>query len=73
MSANQHYIDVTLKATFYTQNKLSPSTKRIWLIFHGYGQLSEYFLRKFHTLDPETNFLIAPQGLSKFYLEGFTG
>ncbi len=68
-----NHLDVSLKASFYTQNELTDKTENIWLLFHGYGQLSEYFLRKFHSLNPELNFLIAPQGLSKFYLEGFTG
>ncbi|MEQ8580786.1 MAG: alpha/beta hydrolase [Marinoscillum sp.] len=54
-------------------NKLTKDTKRIWLVFHGYGQLSRYFLRKFEGLDPVENYIIAPQGISKTYLEGFSG
>jgi len=70
---NEQYLDVSLKASFYTQNELTEKTKRIWLVFHGYGQLSRYLIRKFKGLDPEGNYIIAPQGLSKFYLEGFSG
>jgi predicted esterase len=35
--------------------------------------LARFFLRKFQVLDPQENYIIAPQGLSKFYNEGFSG
>ena len=54
-------------ASYITLNKLTPKTKNIWIIFHGYGQLSKFFIRRFDILDQNENFIIAPQGLSKFY------
>lgn len=45
----------------------------IWIVLHGYGQLSEYFIRKFQCLDPMKNFVIAPEGMHRFYLEGSSG
>ena len=54
-------------------NELTEATERIWLVFHGYGQLAEYFIKKFEDLDPTKNFIIAPQGLSKYYLQGVYG
>lgn len=69
----QHHLDVTVKAPYFTLNELTENTERIWLVFHGYGQLAEFFIRKFEVLDPEKNFIIAPQGLSKYYLEGVYG
>lgn len=71
--SDEHYIDISQRVSFYTLNELTAKTKRVWLVFHGYGQLSKFFLRKFEQLDKKENLLIAPQGLSKFYLEGFTG
>lgn len=71
--SKEHQLAVTIKAPYYTLNQLTESTKRVWLIFHGYGQLAEYFIKKFDILDPEENFIIAPQGLSKYYLDGFYG
>ena len=62
-----------LKASFRTLNELTEKTERVWLVFHGYGQLSEFFIPKFNRLDPEKNFIIAPQGLSKYYLDGVYG
>ena len=69
----QHHLDVSVKASYYTLNSLTKATERVWLVFHGYGQLAEYFIRKFKGLDPEKNFVVAPQGLSKYYLEGVYG
>lgn len=68
-----HSIQCPITAPFYTLNELTNKTERVWLAFHGYGQLAKYFIMKFEDLDPEKNFIVAPQGLSKFYLEGFTG
>ncbi len=69
----QHHLDISIKASFYTLNELTDFTERIWLVFHGYGQLAEFFIKKFEKLDPKKNFIIAPQGLSKYYLEGVYG
>lgn len=52
----------------------NPKTaKSIWIVLHGYGQLPAYFIRKFQQLDPEENFVVAPEGLHRFYLEGTSG
>lgn len=69
----QNYLEVNIKASYYTHNKLTKDTKRVWLVFHGYGQLAEFFIKKFEGLDPEENFIVAPQGLSKYYLNGVYG
>ena len=71
--SRQYHIPISIKASYYTLNKLTEDTERIWLVFHGYGQLAEYFIKKFEGLDPEKNFIIAPQGLSKYYLDGVYG
>ena len=69
----EKHLDVTLKAPYSTLNAFTSRTQRVWLVFHGYGMLSRYFIDKFKVLPPEENFIIAPQGLSRFYLEGFAG
>jgi predicted esterase len=71
--SDQHQVKLSINAPFFTLNNLTNKTERVWLVFHGYGQLSQYFIKKFEVLDPEKNFIIAPQGLSKYYLDGFYG
>lgn len=54
--------------TYETRNEHTKATKNVWLVFHGLGYLSRYFLRYFESLDPEENYIIAPQAPSKYYL-----
>lgn len=70
---NQKHVELSFKAPYSTLNELTEKTERVWLAFHGYGQLAQFFIKKFSSLDSEKNFIIAPQGLSKYYLEGFYG
>lgn len=49
------------------------TAKNIWIVLHGYGQLPYYFIRKFQSLNPEDHFIIAPEGLHRFYLNGTSG
>jgi predicted esterase len=53
--------------TYTTLNVGTPKTKNIWLVFHGMGYLSRYFIKYFEQLNPEENFVIAPQAPSKYY------
>ncbi len=66
-------IQVPRTARYYSLNSVSDKTKNIWIVFHGYGQLAEYFIKHFEGLDPEEHFIIAMEGLSRFYVEGLTG
>ena len=50
-----------------------PHIEKIWFVLHGYGQLARYFIRKFNCLDDGRHLIVAPEGLSRFYLEGFEG
>ena len=61
---------VTYTATnsYSTLNNNTNTTKNIWIVFHGIGYLSRYFLRYFKELPPEENYIIAPQAPSKYYL-----
>ena len=40
----------------------------MWLVCHGMGYLSRYFLKYFNELNPEDNYIIAPQASSKYYM-----
>ncbi len=45
------------------------NARRLWFALHGYGQLAERFLRPFAEIVPADTCVIAPEGLSRFYLE----
>ena len=66
---NKHHISFEFSSSYITYNKLTDKTENIWIVFHGYGQLSKYFIRRFDVLEGDKNYIIAPQGLSKFYVD----
>lgn len=55
----------------YYQNEIV-GKKRIILALHGYGQLAQYFYRKFNSLTNDYG-LVIPEGPHRFYLEGSSG
>ena len=71
--ATKSFVEVPRTARYFSLNSVQPTTKNIWIVFHGYGQLAEYFIKHFETLNPEENFVIAVEGLSRFYVDGLTG
>lgn len=46
---------------------------QLWVVCHGYGQLSRYFIRKFEILSQQNVCVVAPEGLHRFYLKGHSG
>lgn len=62
-------ITYTTTNSYETLNNLTSSTKNVWLVFHGLGYLSKYFLNYFKELPAEENYIIAPQAPSKYYLK----
>lgn len=53
--------------TYSTLNTFTPKTKNVWFVFHGMGHLTRYFIKHFEGLNPEENYIIAPQAPSKYY------
>ena len=67
----EHHLTVARTARYQQLGELSAATRRVWFVSHGYGQLAAYFMRHFAFLaeaDPST-VVIAPEGLSRFYLK----
>jgi predicted esterase len=57
----------TAQNTYDTLNKFTDKTKNIWMVFHGMGYLSRYFIDYFSELNSDENYIIAPQAPSKYY------
>lgn len=73
MTPTAHQLPVQRTAHFYTLGTPSAQTKRLWLVCHGYGQLASNFIRKFDQLAGPEDYVVAPEGLSRFYWGGLTG
>ena len=64
------HIEFSQKRRYYT-NELKGKSK-ILVALHGYGQLAQFFSRKFAALDQAYG-IIVPEGPHRFYLEGTSG
>lgn len=60
-------VSYTANNTYHTLNKLTEKTKNVWMVFHGMGYLSKYFINYFSELNADENYIIAPQAPSKYY------
>lgn len=69
----QHNITVPKTARYFQLGEFSAETKHVWIVCHGYGQLASYFLEKFKGITAPDTVIIAPEGLHRFYTEGFSG
>lgn len=71
----EHHLTVARTARYQQLGEVSARTRRVWFVCHGYGQLAAYFVRHFAFLvdNRDDTVVIAPEGLSRFYLQGNGG
>jgi predicted esterase len=64
-----HAIVVPRTARYCTLGPTHGFPRELWFVCHGYGQLAPLFIRQFASLDDGTRLIVAPEGLSRFYLD----
>ena len=69
----ENHIVVPKKARYYTSGTLNNNTNHVWFVLHGFGYSAKNFLSEFEPLAGSKSFFIAPEGLNRFYLKGFSG
>ena len=47
----EHHLSVTRTARYFTLGSLDNNTQQVWFVLHGYGQLAQFFIRKFEILN----------------------
>jgi predicted esterase len=62
----------SLKTYRYFSIPAEKKTKNLLIAMHGYGQLAEYFIRKFNRCS-ENYTVLAPEGPHRFYKNGYSG
>lgn len=72
MNASEEPRTERLEVTRSARYAVLGSGPRVWLVLHGYGQLAADFLRPLAPLAERIR-LVAPEGLSRFYLRRGTG
>lgn len=65
--STEKLVSYTTVNSYSTLNSFTEKTKNVWLVFHGMGYLSKYFIKYFADLDSDENYIIAPQAPSKYY------
>ena len=63
----EHHLSTSRSARYYTLGKAERATE-LWFVCHGYGQLAARFLERFRPLEAGQRCIVAPEGLSRFYL-----
>lgn len=63
-------ISISRTARYYQSGLISNKTKNLWFVFHGYGMLAKFFIKKFQYLVDKETVVIAPEATSRFYLDG---
>lgn len=69
----ENHITITRTARYFTLGNIHGPLRQVWFVCHGYGQLAGYFIRHFDVLNDEHRLIIAPEGLSRFYLDTNSG
>jgi predicted esterase len=64
----ENHIQVSRTSRYFTLGAPGEHIKEVWFVCHGYGQLAKYFLRNFNDIDNAARLIVAPEALSRFYL-----
>ena len=71
--STEHRIQFQFTGRYHTMGAPSDDIQHLWLVCHGQGHLAQYFIKQFTALDDGKHLIVAPEGLSKYYLKGFNG
>lgn len=63
----EHSLITSRTARYFTLGAPQRATD-LWFVCHGYGQLAARFLERFRPLETPQRSIVAPEGLSRFYL-----
>jgi len=69
----EHRISFDFKARYEVLGNPGPAIEQVWFVCHGHGQLAKFFIKKFEALNDGKTLIVAPEGLYKYYLQGFSG
>lgn len=69
----ERHITVSKTARYFLLGEPSEKISHIWFVCHGYGQLANFFLKNFEILDDGSTLIVSPEGMHRFYRNGFEG
>ena len=63
------HLSVTRTARYFTLGPETRGIRELWIVLHGHSQLAARFLHAFEPLNDGATRIVAPEALSRFYLE----
>jgi len=69
----RHTLEVPRTARYHVLGTPGPATRQLEFVLHGYGQLAAPFLASVALRAGPARVLVAPEGLSRYYLRRGTG
>ncbi|MBA3706662.1 MAG: hypothetical protein H0W84_12405 [Bacteroidetes bacterium] len=69
----QKNIIIPKTARYFMLGEANEHIETIWFVCHGYAQLANYFIKNFEAIKTDKNLIVAPEGLHRFYWQGFSG
>lgn len=70
-SSAEHLL-VSQEQRFYRLGLPISEANHVWICLHGYGQLAQFFKRKFSSVEDKVH-LVFPEAAHRFYLDGNAG
>jgi len=65
----EHHLPVSRTARYFTTGDPHAGVRELWFVCHGYGQLAGRFIRHFESIATAERLIVAPEALSRFYVE----
>jgi len=65
----EHHLPVSRTARYFTLGEPGDALRELWFACHGYGQLAGRFVRHFEPIASAERMIVAPEALSRFYVE----
>jgi predicted esterase len=65
----EHHLPVSRTARYFTTGEPHAGVRELWFVCHGYGQLAGRFIRHFESIAAPERLIVAPEALSRFYVE----
>jgi predicted esterase len=65
----EHHLPVSRTARYFTTGDPHAGVRELWFVCHGYGQLAGRFIRHFESIATPERLIVAPEALSRFYVE----
>jgi len=66
---HEHHLTVPRTARYYTLGEPAPHHRELVYVCHGYAQLAGYFIKRFECIANRERLIVAPEALSRFYLD----